>query len=198
MLKNKRIFYRSHAVQNVNSSLFHFKTIHHMHTMLMYQCFFTRYLWSLAEYITLRLCTEHYSDVIMSAIGSQITGVSIVCSTVCSSADQRKHKSWRLWGGFTGVRWIPLTKSVTRKRFSFDDVITTWIFWGSLMAEVSLMTSALRWWSRNMGLLPDTKKMRVRMRRECRERFPRRRGQAIPTCITARAWRTCRDACRDR
>ena len=36
------------------------------------------------------------------------------------------------------------------------------------------------------------------MRRECRERFPRQRGLAIPTCITARAWRTCRDAYRDR
>ena len=36
------------------------------------------------------------------------------------------------------------------------------------------------------------------MRRECRERFPCHRGLAIPTCITARAWRTCRDACRDR
>ena len=31
-----------------------------------------------------------------------------------------------------------------------------------------------------------------------REIFPRHRGLAIPTCITARAWRTCRDACRDR
>ena len=36
------------------------------------------------------------------------------------------------------------------------------------------------------------------MRRECRECFPHHRGLAIPTCITARASRTCRDACRDR
>ena len=28
--------------------------------------------------------------------------------------------------------------------------------------------------------------------------FPSHRGLAIPTCITARAWRTCRAACRDR
>ena len=35
----------------------------------------------------------HYSDVIMRAMASQITGVSIVCSTVCSCADQRKHQS---------------------------------------------------------------------------------------------------------
>ena len=32
----------------------------------------------------------------------------------------------------------------------------------------------------------------------CTERFRHHRGLAIPTCITARAWRTCRDACRDR
>ena len=36
------------------------------------------------------------------------------------------------------------------------------------------------------------------MRQECRERFPRHRGLAIPTCITSRAERMCRDACRDR
>ena len=36
-----------------------------------------------------------YNDVIMSAMASQITGVSIVCSVVCSfvQADQRKHQS---------------------------------------------------------------------------------------------------------
>ena len=36
------------------------------------------------------------------------------------------------------------------------------------------------------------------MRLEYRERFPRHCGLAIPTCITARALRTCRGACRDR
>ena len=35
----------------------------------------------------------HYSDVIMSAMASQITGVSIVYSTFCSGAGQRKHQS---------------------------------------------------------------------------------------------------------
>ena len=33
---------------------------------------------------------DHYGDVIMSAMASQITGVSILYSTVCSGADQRK------------------------------------------------------------------------------------------------------------
>ena len=38
----------------------------------------------------------HYSDVIMSAMGSQITNVSIVCSIVSTGADQIKHPLlWR-------------------------------------------------------------------------------------------------------
>ena len=40
-----------------------------------------------------------YNDVIMSAMASQITGVSIVCSPGCSGADHRKHQSVvPLWG----------------------------------------------------------------------------------------------------
>ena len=49
-----------------------------------------------------------------------------------------------------------------------------------------------------MGLLPDTLNYGLRMLREFWDRFPRQHGLAIPTCITARAWRTCREACRDR
>ena len=36
---------------------------------------------------------QYYNDAIMSAMASQITVVSMVCSTVCSGADQRKHQS---------------------------------------------------------------------------------------------------------
>ena len=36
---------------------------------------------------------KHYSVFIMTTMASQITGVSIVCSTVCSGADQRNHQS---------------------------------------------------------------------------------------------------------
>ena len=36
---------------------------------------------------------NHYSDVIMSAMASQFTGVSFVCPTVCPGADQIKHQS---------------------------------------------------------------------------------------------------------
>ena len=54
-----------------------------------------------------------YSDVMMSAKASQITGASVVCSNVCSGADQRKHQisaSLAFVRGTTGDQWIPLTK----------------------------------------------------------------------------------------
>ena len=36
---------------------------------------------------------SHYSDIIMSTMASQITGVLFVYATVCSGVDQRKHQS---------------------------------------------------------------------------------------------------------
>ena len=62
--------------------------------------------------ILLRPGFTYYSDVIMSVLASQISGVSIVYWTVWSGADQRKHQSPTsrpLWGEFTGDRWIPGT-----------------------------------------------------------------------------------------
>ena len=46
----------------------------------------------MAQYIMSESYT-HHNDVIMSAMASQITGVSIVCSTVCPGADLRIHQS---------------------------------------------------------------------------------------------------------
>ena len=73
---------------------------------------------------------NYYSDVIMSTMASQITGISIVCSTVCSGADQRKHQSSASVVFVRGIhRWpvdSPHKGPVTRKMFPFDDVIM-WI-----------------------------------------------------------------------
>ena len=54
----------------------------------------------------------HYSDVIMSAMVYKITGVSIVCSTVCSGTDHKDQSSASLAfvRGIHGDRWIPLKK----------------------------------------------------------------------------------------
>ena len=49
----------------------------------------------------------------MSAMASQITGVSIACLTACSGTDQREHQissSLAFMGESTGVWWIHLTK----------------------------------------------------------------------------------------
>ena len=63
----------------------------------------------------------HYSDVIMSAIASQMTGVSIVFSIVPSGADKRKHQSSASLGFVS--RFHSHKGSVTRKMFPFVYVI---------------------------------------------------------------------------
>ena len=69
----------------------------------------------------------HYSDVIMSMMAFQITGVPIVCSTVCPGADQRKHESSASLAFVRGShRWLvnsPHKGPVTWKMFPYDDVI---------------------------------------------------------------------------
>ena len=68
-------------------------------------------------------CSYHNNDVIMSVMTSQITGVSILCFTVCST--DKKHQS--VTGLFKGIhRWpmhSPPKGTVTRKMFSSDDVV---------------------------------------------------------------------------
>ena len=72
---------------------------------------------------------NHYSEVIMSAMASQITVVSIIYITVCAGADQRKHQSSVSLGFLRGFhRWrvnSPHKGSVTWKMFPFEDAITT-------------------------------------------------------------------------
>ena len=69
---------------------------------------------------------RHYSDVIISAMASQITGVSNVCSTVCSGVYQRKHQSSASLVFVRGIHRWPVDSlhkgSVTRKMFPFHDV----------------------------------------------------------------------------
>ena len=65
--------------------------------------------------------------VIMSAMASQITSLTILYSTVYSGADQRKHQSSASLAFVRGIhRWpvnSPHKWPVTRKSFPFDDVI---------------------------------------------------------------------------
>ena len=68
----------------------------------------------------------HYSDAIMRAMASQIISVSIVCSTVCSGADQQKYQSSMplvLVREFTSDRWIPRTQ----RAYNAENVSIWWL-----------------------------------------------------------------------
>ena len=70
---------------------------------------------------------DHYSDVIMGTIASQITSLTIVYSTVYSDVDQRKHQSSASLAFVRGIHRGPVNSPhkwpVTRKMFPLDDVI---------------------------------------------------------------------------
>ena len=74
---------------------------------------------------------NHYSDIIMSAMISSITNLTIIYWTVYSGADQIKHQTSASLAFVRGMhRWpvnSPHRGSVTRKMFSFDDVIMQWV-----------------------------------------------------------------------
>ena len=96
------------------------------------------------RYCSLALChlwsansaAAHYSDVIMSAMVSQITSLTIVYSTVYSGGDQRKRQSSASLAFVREIHRSPVNSSqkgpVTRKMFPFDlmtsscDVSTLW------------------------------------------------------------------------
>ena len=70
---------------------------------------------------------NHYNDVIMGAVASQMTSLTIVYSTVYSGADQRKQKKPCVTGlrvgNSPGSVNSPHKWPVTQKMFPFDDVI---------------------------------------------------------------------------
>ena len=81
----------------------------------------------LSEPMLTKSPVAHYTDVIMDAVASQITSLTIVYSNVYSGADRRKHQSSASLAFVRGIhRWpvnSPHKRLVTRKLFPFDDVI---------------------------------------------------------------------------
>ena len=97
--------------------------------------------WPCAQYV------QHYSDVIMGTMASQITSLTIVYSTVYSGTDQRNRKSSASLA-FVGeiCRWPgnSLHKGpATRKCFHFNDVIMV------ICDIIFLCVYALLWTIRN-------------------------------------------------
>ena len=66
---------------------------------------------------------QHYIDVIMTTMASQVTSLTVVYSTGYSDADQRKHQSSASLGNSPGPGNSPHKGPATRKMFPFDDVI---------------------------------------------------------------------------
>ena len=87
----------------------------------------TKHAKTSAGAVMTKVWSVHYSDVIISAGATQATGVSIVYSTVCSGADQRKHQSSTSLAFMWGIQRWPVNSlhkgQVTREVFPFDDVI---------------------------------------------------------------------------
>ena len=75
---------------------------------------------------------HHYDDVIMTMMGSQITSLTVVYSTVYSDTDQRKHQNSASLAFVWGIhrdRWIPRTKGQLRGK-CFHLMTSSWI-WSS-------------------------------------------------------------------
>ena len=91
----------------------------------------------------------HYNDVIMSAIGFQITSFTIVYLTLYAGADQRKHQRSSSLASVREIhRWpvnSPHQGPVTRKMFPFDDVIMTLKTDKVMITEIATMTQYKTW-----------------------------------------------------
>ena len=88
--------------------------------------------WSSRNYI--QICTSifatygtyiHYSDAVVSAMASQITSASIVCSDICSGADQRKHQS-STSSAFVKRGNPPVTGGFPSQRASNAENVSIW------------------------------------------------------------------------
>ena len=85
---------------------------------------FRSYLFQRKQFVAFNGSTSnHYDDVIMTTIASQVTSLTSVYSTVYSDADQRKLQSsrhWPLCGEFTGTGEFPA------QRASYAENVSIW------------------------------------------------------------------------
>ena len=99
--------------------------------------------WNMTCSCQSQVLKTHYSDIIMGAIASQITSLTIVYSTFYSGADQRKHQSSASLAFVRGIHRWPVTSPhkgpVTRKMFSFDDVIMKSSLLSSLLPQLTAL-----------------------------------------------------------
>ena len=94
---------------------------------------------------------NHYSDVIMSAIASQITSLALV---YWGLEQKTQHQSSASLAFVRGIHRWPVNSShigpVTRKMFPFDDVIM-WIIYGLIyvLPWIIIFWSRVGWFANN-------------------------------------------------
>ena len=112
-----------------HKSIWHFYIMNSIiHCIVRISCIYYHFLRCIHDFF---LCINdrdfHYDDVIMGAMTSQITSLTIVYSTVYSDVDQRKHQSSAslafVWGFHRGPVNSPHKWPVMRKKFPFHVVI---------------------------------------------------------------------------
>ena len=99
-------------------------------TLLIQQNMKFYWLLSTGVHMVHMVPSQHYDDVIMSALASQITILTIVYSIVYSDADQRKHQSSASLAFVWGIhrdRWIPRTNGQLRGK-CFHLMTSSWNF----------------------------------------------------------------------
>ena len=102
-----------------------------------------------------RFGCNHYSDIIMGTMASQITSLTIVYSTLYSDADQSKHQSSASLAFVRGIhRWpvnSPHKGPVTQKMFPFDDVIMIKLVFFKFISRIDIFNISceieLKWMS---------------------------------------------------
>ena len=96
---------------------------------------------------------DHYNDVIMTTIASQITSLTVVYSTHYSDANQRKHQSSASLAFVRGIhrdRWIPRTKGQLRGK-CFHLITSSCVICRSQPQRDTIATTCT---AQTMGLLP--------------------------------------------
>ena len=106
------------------------------------------------------LTPDHYNDVIMTTIASQITSLTVVHSTIYSNADQRKHQSSASLAFVWGIhrdRWIPRTKGQLRgKCFHLMTSSCGVMLRHTTEIRESWCQLSLHWWYRRLSLWQPT------------------------------------------
>ena len=91
------------------------------------KCAGSRYIWLGLVITTHSILCQHYIDVIITTVASQITSLTVDYSIVYSDADQRKHQSSASLAFVRGIHRGPVNSPhkgpVTREMVPFDDVI---------------------------------------------------------------------------